>query len=118
MTTNFEKPYNQLAREESFGEREVGINHPDNSSFIKVADNGVIEISAGVGLSIILNPMNRSVTFVADSVKFLIRDKDSFKVNDLMLNLQATKYSEPTFIEKEPNERNFLYDEIIGFLED
>lgn len=116
--SRFEQQYNQLRTEESFSGREVGLNHPDNSSFIKVADNGDITLSVGTGCSIIMSSVNKSITFVADNVKFLVRDEDGVKINDLILNSKATKYSEPTFIERDPSEYNYLYDDVNSYVTD
>ena len=105
----FEKPYAQVRAGEKFNSREVGITHPDNGSFIKIADNGDIEISAGEGISIILHPQNKSITIIADSIKFMVKDRDAIRINNLILNTDATKYSEPTFVPSDPDEMKTLY---------
>jgi hypothetical protein len=38
---------NELSKRSSFSRREVGLSHPDTSSFIKLNDRGEIEIFAG-----------------------------------------------------------------------
>ncbi len=113
----FEKPYSQVRDGERFNLRELGLNHPDNKSFIKIADNGDVEISAGPGISIILHPHNRSITFVADSIKMLVRDHDGVKINDLILNTDATNYSEPTFLESDPVDMSYFYDGTVEFVQ-
>jgi hypothetical protein len=114
----FEQQYNQLRKEETFGAREVGISHPDNPAFFKIADNGDCEISCGPGLAFILHRMDNSVTIVADKVRFLLKDKGAITINDLILNTDATNYSEPTFIERSTTDHTYLYDNTVDYLEE
>lgn len=116
--SEFDKQYNQVRREESFGPREVGISHPDTSAFVKMADNGDIEITACPGLTFILHPQDKSFTIVADKVRFILGGKEVFQINDLILNTDATNYAEPTFLKKDISEHTYLYDGTADYLEE
>jgi len=95
----FNNPQDDVDRDSRFKGREVGLNHPDLPSFIKLTSNGDIEIVAGDGLSIILNPHSRSITFVADHVKFMTKHEDGLRWNRLSFNERATNFNEPTLVE-------------------
>lgn len=94
------KHYN---RQNEFSPREVGLKHPDNSSFIKVRDDGSIEIFAGDEVSIVLNAVSRTITFNADVVKFHTRAQGGLRWNKIAFNERAIGFSEPTFIAVEDN---------------
>jgi len=81
-----------------FAEREVGITHPDVTGFIRIRNNGDIEIVAGEGLAIVLNPHSNSITFVADHIKFMTKHEGGLRWNDLSFNDRATNFSEPTLV--------------------
>ena len=103
MATRF-NPNKLLSRDDSFSDSDVGITHEDNQSFIKINDNGDIEIFAGEGLGIILHPNNRSITFVADKVRFATQENNGFIWNKLSLNPQAISYAEPALVEYDNND--------------
>lgn len=114
-------PFNEIEtikrNQEKFGLREVGLTHPDLSSFIKLADNGDIHIVAAEGLAIILHPQNKSITFVGDTVKFLTKEEDGLRWNKLSFNSQATKYTEPAFVSYVEDDYQNLYRGLDDFLE-
>lgn len=114
----FENAAGIIEQQEKFGLREVGLTHPDMSSFIKLADNGDIHISAGDGLAIIMHPQNKSITLVGDSVRFLTKEEDGLRWNKLSFNYQATKYTEPAFISYQEDDYQNLYRGLDSFLED
>jgi hypothetical protein len=39
----------------SFSQREVGFNHPDTPSFVRLSDSGDIEIFAAPGVGLVIN---------------------------------------------------------------
>lgn len=94
----FDQPYNVINNQNKFGHREVGITHPDNSGFIKIADNGDIHISAADGLGIILSVSQNCIILVGDTIKFLTKDDEGLRLNNLAFNTKATSYDEPAFI--------------------
>lgn len=116
--TKFTKPYSDIRNQESFGLRETGITHPDSQSFIRLRDNGDVEISAGPGISIILHPQNKSITFIADSVKFMVKETAGVKVNDLIMNTDATNYAEPAFIPMDPEAIPYIFDDAISYVKE
>ena len=93
-----EKPYAQINKANKFGLREVGINHPDTTSFIKLSDNGDISIMAQDGLGIIISYAQNCIFLVGDNVKFLTKEDEGLRWNGLAFNPKATTYSEPAFI--------------------
>lgn len=94
----FDTPQKTLDKQHYFGPREVGLSHPDVHSFIRLCDNGNIEITAGEGLLISLNPKSGSITFVADHINFITRSNGGLKWNHVSFNERATSFNEPTFI--------------------
>lgn len=114
--SRFDQQYEQVRKEETFGPREVGISHPDNNSFVKIADNGDVEVSVGPGCAVILHPQDGSITFVASRVRFLIGDNGAFTINDLILNTDATNYAEPTFVERSMTDHTYLYDGTTNYV--
>lgn len=95
---NYEQPTNILSQQSKFSGRDVGITHPDNSSFIRIASNGNIFIMSQDNLGIIINAAQQSITLVGDTVKFLTNDDEGLLWNKLAFNPKATKYSEPAFV--------------------
>lgn len=98
-----------IESQEQFSVREVGITHPDNPGFIRICDNGDIEIMAGDGLSIVMNSRSRSISFVADSIKFITKKDGGLKWNRLTFNEKATGFSQPTFLTIDEREALGVY---------
>lgn len=107
--TEFSRPSDIIRRKDRFGYREVGITHPDNSAYVRIADNGNIEIMACDGLGIILHPQNKSITMVGDSIKFMTKEDHGLRWNKLSFNSQATKFTEPAFVPYEEDEIKDIY---------
>ena len=116
MPTQFNRPYDLLSKQSKFGGREVGVTHPDVFSFIKLADNGDIQIMAQDGLGIIISASQHCIFLVGDTVKFLTKQDEGLKWNKLAFNPKATKYSEPAFIFPK-NQTSGLYDGINDFID-
>jgi len=93
-----DKPFDIINNQNKFGEREVGITHPDKHGFIKIADNGDIQIMAAEGLGIIISASQRCIFLVGDVVKFLTKEDEGLRFNNLAFNAKATTYSEPALI--------------------
>ena len=90
--------------EETFGAREVGLTHPDHDGFIRITDRGDVEIFSKPGLGIIMHSSNNSISFVADSVRFLTKDQDGLRWNNVAFNPKATTYSEPSLLPYDPED--------------
>lgn len=112
----FEKPYDLINKNNKFSNREVGITHPDNSSFIKIADNGDIQIMAQDGLGIIISASQHCIFLVADNIKLLTKEDEGLRWNNVAFNPKAVKYSEPAFIYPK-NQTSGLYDGISDFVD-
>ncbi len=115
-TTNFQRPAEIIANQNKFGTREVGINHPDNNSFVKVASNGDLYIMGGPDLGIIISPAKGAIFLMADTVKFLTKEDEGLRWNKLAFNSKAVTYSEPAFIYPKTQEKG-LYDGIGDFID-
>jgi hypothetical protein len=100
-----------------FGDREVGLTHPDNDSFIKLADNGDIRIMANNNLGLIISPSQNCIFLIADAVKFLTKEDEGLRWNNLAFNHQAIKFSEPAFIYPK-KQTSSIYDGISHFLDE
>jgi hypothetical protein len=91
------KPENEIGRRNEFSKREVGLNHPDTNSFIRLTDEGDIEIFAAPGVGIIISSIGRSISLFADHVRMFTKE-DGLKWNNYHFNFSATDYSEPTLL--------------------
>lgn len=98
MREEFEHPSRILPEVNKFLRREPGLTHPDMPSFMRLRDNGDIEIMAAEGLGIVLNARTMSITLVADHIKFMTRHEDGLRWNDVSFNDRAVSFNEPTFI--------------------
>lgn len=107
----------QVDAQNRFGDREVGITHPDVPGFIRIRDNGDIELIAGDGLSLIFNKATNSITLVADHINFITKD-NGLRWNKKLFNGQATKYNEPTFMVADDLSSRSLYRDVDYFLND
>lgn len=99
----FDNPIITADKQDHYSKREVGISHPDVSGFVRIRDNGDIEICAGDGLAILLHPKTGTITFVADHINFITRSDGGLKWNHVAFNEKATSFKEPTFIAADPN---------------
>ena len=114
----FPRPRQLLYGEDEFKDNEVGITHPLNPSFVRLKDNGDVEIVAGEGVMIILQPTKRSITLVADSIKFLTRDHGGLRWNQSYFNERADNFNEPTLVPADDQSANHIYKGVEYFLHD
>lgn len=111
----FKRPSNIIGKQNKFGLREVGITHPDNNAFFKIADNGDISIMAKDGLGIIISSAQDCIFLVGDNVKFLTKEDEGLRWNGLAFNSKAVKYSEPAFIYPK-KQTSGIYDGMSDFV--
>lgn len=88
----------ELKRRSEFSKREVGLNHPDNSSFFKLNDDGDIEIFATPGVGIIISGGSRSISLFADKIRFFCSE-NGLRWNNFNFNYSAIDYSQPTLVQ-------------------
>lgn len=113
----FERPFNNLLAQNQFSLREPGLTHPDNETYIKLRDNGDIELVVSEGLGMVFNKRKRSVTIIADEIKFLTSLGDSITWNDKKLNSQAVLYTQPALVPTEAHEKFSPYTGTEEFFE-
>ncbi len=87
-----------ITKQRLFGDREVGLTHPDLPSYIRLADNGDIQIMVNGEVGIIISQIHGSIMFVADVIKFVSKENGGLRWNQLNFNKDATTYNEPTFV--------------------
>ena len=118
VTSNdlFDESY-EIKRRKEFSNREVGINHPDNNSFLRVTDAGEIEIFACPGVGIVINSNTRSVSIFADNIKFYSRDDDGLRWNGMSFNPASDMYNEPALIKTNSFSNNPAYHNATHFLD-
>lgn len=114
---SFKRPIKAVQQREQFSDTEVGITHPHVPGFMKISDNGDVEMWASEGLGMVFHPANRSVTIVADTVKFLTKEQDGLRWNQMSFNYQADKFEEPGLMPFEEREIHNIYRGIEDFLE-
>lgn len=105
----FQRPAEILTQQNHFSQREVGLTHPDNPSFVRLRDNGDIEVFASEGLGFVLHRQSRSISFIADNIKFHTKTDQGLRWNRLAFNSKAMTYSEPAFIEMKDDNMHQLY---------
>lgn len=96
----FKSIRDHLNAQNVYGRREVGLTHPDTSSFIRLRDDGAVEIFAGEEVSLVMHPSG-TVTINADCIKFHTRSGGGLRWNKVAFNDRAVGFSEPTFIKVE-----------------
>lgn len=101
MKQTFDTPLKAIDSQDRFSQREIGLKHPDMPNlFVRLRDNGDLEIVAGEGLAILMSPSKSCITFVADHVNFLTKSDEGLRWNHVSFNSRAVSYHEPTFISK------------------
>lgn len=120
MVEKFHDPGEDVQREShEFGNEEVGLTHPNVPAFIRLRNDGAIEINADAGVSILLDPQSRSISFVADRVKFFTREEGGIRWNEHELNNRATRFDEPALVEADDQGGIVdLYTNSLSFLSD
>lgn len=111
----FDENY-EIKRRKQFSNREVGLTHPDTASFIRIADDGAIEIFACPGVGIVINPGTRSISMFADTIKFYSKDDDGLRWNSMSFNPASDAYNEPALIKTNEFEYNPAYYNSIRYL--
>ena len=111
----FTRPVKAVENRERFSRTEVGITHLP--AYIKLADNGDIELWASEGLGMVFHPGNRSITIVADTVKFLTKPYDGLRWNDLAFNYEADQFQEPALMPFDSDGIQNIYRGTDDFLE-
>jgi hypothetical protein len=105
----------EISRRKSFSPREVGLTHPDNSSFIRLTDAGDIEIFAAPGVGIVINGSTRTISFFAENVKFHTNE-DGLKWNSMEFNHSATTFAEPALVNADSKSYNPAYLNVDYFI--
>lgn len=113
----FQRPLLAMSEQSMFSPTEVGITHPYTNAFIRLTDDGDIELVAGPGLAMILHPQNRSLTIVADSVKFVTKEQGGLRWNKFAFNPQADQFQEPALIPWNEETVSTLFSDLDDFFE-
>lgn len=101
MKHTFETPLAAVDSQDRFSRTETGLKHPNiEDLFVRLRDNGDLELVAGEGLAIVLHPSNRSITFIADHINFITQSDEGLRWNHVAFNSRAVSFHEPTFIAK------------------
>jgi len=96
----------EIEKRSSFSRREVGLTHPDTSSFIKLNDRGDIEIFANEELGIIISPNSGTISIFADVFKIYTKEDAGFRWNNKSFNHAGDSYHEPALVNTEIKEIN------------
>lgn len=87
----------ELKKRKEFSDREVGITHPDLTSFIRLNDQGDIEIFASPGVGIVISTRSKSISLFADSIRLMCKE-NGLRWNSYNFNFSASSYIEPTLV--------------------
>ena len=96
----------ELEKRNTFSRREVGLTHPDTSSFIKLNDKGEIEIFAGEEIGIIISPTTGTISLFADVIKIYTKEDAGFRWNNKSFNYAGDSFNEPSLVPTEIREIN------------
>lgn len=112
----FDEAY-EIKRRKQYSHREVGLNHPDNHGFVKIGDDGTIEIFAAPGVGIMINPNTRAVSIFADQVKIYSKEDDGLRWNSMSFNPASNAYNEPALIKTNVFANNPAYYNSVQYLD-
>ena len=98
----------EMDKRKNFSPREVGLTHPDTSSFIRLTDAGDIEIFAAPGVGLVISGSTRTVSIFADNIRFHTKE-DGLKWNSMDFNYSADDFTEPTFVRTNSDSYNPAY---------
>lgn len=113
-----QRPTGEIADQSNFSVTEVGITHQFTNAFVRLTDSGDVEIVAGEGLAIILHTANKSITMVADKIRFITKDDGGLVWNTRVFNDRATKFTEPAFVSFAPEDGVGIFRGAGDFLEE
>jgi hypothetical protein len=108
----------KLVAEDTFGLDDTGITNPYSDAYVKLSRGGEVEIYAGNGTGIVLNPNSRSITFMGDCIKFITNDEDGLRWNEMSFNSQATEFTEPSLVPFEQDTRPSIFRDLDDYFED
>ena len=114
----FERPHDLVFTEQEFTGSEVGLNHLSNGAYVRLRDSGDVEVMATDGLGIIMHAKNRSITIIADSLRFVTGSENGLRWNNIAFNSKANEYHEPTFIDIDAYEEFNPYQGVDQFMYD
>lgn len=87
----------EMQKRREFSDREVGLTHPDLSSFIRLNDQGDIEIFASPGVGIVISGRSKSISLFGDQIRMHCNE-DGLRWNNYNFNYSSSDYSEPTLV--------------------
>lgn len=90
-------PEFELKKRKEFSDREVGLTHPDLNSFIRLNDQGDIEIFAAPGVGVVISSRSKSISFFGDSIRMFCKE-DGLRWNSYNFNYSASSFAEPTLV--------------------
>lgn len=90
-------PEFELKKRKEFSDREVGLTHPDLNSFIRLNDQGDIEIFAAPGIGIVISSRSKSISLFGDSIRMFCKE-DGLRWNTYNFNYSASSFAEPTLV--------------------
>lgn len=106
---------NEMKRRREFSDREVGLTHPDITSFIRLNDQGDIEVFAVPGVGMIISGKSKTISFFADSIRFFSKE-DGLRWNNYNFNYSASSFFEPTFVKIDYNQIHSAQNETNYYL--
>lgn len=105
----FGRPFNNMLAQDQFSLREVGMTHPDNASFLRIKDNGDIELSSAEGCGIILHAATGNVTVVGNEIRFITNDGNTIRWNSRRFNSRSVVFTQPALVEMDDDEQYSPY---------
>ena len=116
MSDTFDRPTITVAQQDTYSNTEVGVTHPTNPSYIKLLDDGGVEIIVQDGLGIMLDAASGTITLMGHAVRFLTTDSNGLVWNRNAFNDQATTYTEAPLITLSDNDLSQMFAGVENFL--
>lgn len=111
----FQRPTELFLQKNRFSSTEVGLTHQMAPAFVRLCDNGDIELIAAEGLGMVFHVANKSITIIADSVKMITKD-DGLRWNDSHFNPNGTEWTEPAILKKDIDDMHGIFDGIDNYI--
>lgn len=116
MAEAFNRPSKYIGQQDTYSDTEVGLTNPTTPAFMKLLDNGDIEIIAQDGVGIILSAESQTITFIGHAIQFLTTDMNGLVWNRTAFNSQATTYSEAALIQLADNDLSKMFNGVENYL--
>ena len=116
MTNTFNRPTDIVVNQDTFSKTEVGLTNLNTTSFIKLLDNGDLEIIVKDGLGLIFSAEHSTITLMGNAIRFLTTHNNGLVWNRTAFNDQATTYSEASLVNLTDQDLSQIFNGVDHYL--